>query len=350
LIFSTSSNSTCQTAIAIPGPYVTPVVVYGNTQNSVGYNQAPCGLSTSSLINWYTITPQVGYQVEVSTCNSATNFDTRLGILTGTCSSLSCLVSNDDNCTSIPYASEITFVASSESKYYVAVFGYGTASGSYGLRISEHPVQSTPGGDCPSAISIPFMLGGYFYFEGNTGNDPVTTTYACTSINSRSSWYKLDVPPSYDGEIIVSTCNQGTNYDTVLAVYSGSCSQLLCVTYNDDSSCSLTGLASTVFWYPSDSFDAIAEGKDVATTSTSPSSKPSVSRSASISPSSTLSPTSSLSKSASKSNTSSLTRSVQPSKSPSRSTSANLGTVTYYIQVAGYASNYGSYGLSVQIK
>jgi cell division septation protein DedD len=338
-----SNSSTCQTAIAVPGPYTTPITIYGNTQNSIGYNQGSCGLSTSSLIDWYILTPQAGSQVEVTTCNSVTNFDTRLAILTGSCSALSCLVSNDDNCTTNSYASYVTFVAgTSVSSYYLAVFGYGTASGAYEVRIVEHPVQSTPGGDCPSAIPLPFTSGGYQYYLGNTENNPLATTYACTSINSRSSWYRLDVPSGYYGEITVSTCNQGTNYDTLLAIYSGSCSQLLCVTYNDDNSCSLSSLASTAYWYASSSFDA--EEKNVATIS--PTSTSSLSKSASASQSASSSPSSTYSA------TSSSTRSfVQPSPSPSRSNSANLGTVTYYIQVAGYSSSsVGTYGLSVQIQ
>ena len=54
-------------------------------------------------------------------------------------------------------------------------------------------------------------------------------------------WYKLT---GNNSNVTISTCNTGTDFDTQLRVYSGSCAGLTCVTGNDDdSSC---GLSSTV--------------------------------------------------------------------------------------------------------
>jgi len=325
-----NASSTCATAIAIPGPYVTPVTIYGNTEHSGGYSGS-CGFSGSSHIDWYILTPHPGSQVEVSTCNSVTNYDTRLSILTGSCSSLSCVAENDDNCTTNGNASYLAFVATpSIPRYYLAVFGYGSAYGNYEVRIVEHPAQSTPGGDCGTALPLPFIPGATNLYFGSTENSLVSTSVACTSINSKSLWYRLDVPASYSGTISASTCTQQTNFDTILLVYTGSCDSLHCTTFNDDS-CSTYSYASSVSWTVGsgstrDSLATPTTGATPQSRSVTPTRHTATSAIHTLSPVPTFMPT------------------------PSRTLSAVAGTRAYFIQVAGYNSNAGPFGLSVHIQ
>jgi len=326
-----NASSTCQTAIAIPGPYVTPVTVYGNTEHSGGYNGNLCGLSSSSHIDWYLINPHPGSQVEITTCNAVTNFDTRLSIFSGSCSSLRCMFENDDNCTTNSVASYLTFAASpNESHYYLAVFGYGSASGTYEVRIIEHPTQTVAGADCPSAVPIPYTPQGSALYFGNTENNPVSTAAACTSVTSKSYWYRLDIPSSFSGTVFVSTCNEGTSFDTILFVYTGSCDTLRCVAYNDDN-CSIYSLASSLsFTVGSGSQENILEEvlASVSITTT-----PASSRSSTPSPSRTRMPTPS--------------RMSSPTISPTRTPTAAVGTRTYFIQVAAFGSGQGNFALTV---
>ena len=74
-----------------------------------------------------------------------------------------------------------------------------------------------------------------------TGDPTGTCT---TSVNGAGVFYTIT---GTGANITVSTCNAGTNYDTKLFVYSGTCGGFTCVRGNDDdSSCSTNGEASSV--------------------------------------------------------------------------------------------------------
>ena len=104
---------------------------------------------------------------------------------------------------------------------------------------------------CYEAITIP----------GPFVNDPVLVVAsnvnlgglppsapACGSLSSFShiAWYQVTLTPGLVATI--STCNVGTNFDTIISVYGGpDCLNLACVATNDDASCSVgSSSASTV--------------------------------------------------------------------------------------------------------
>lgn len=58
-------------------------------------------------------------------------------------------------------------------------------------------------------------------------------------------WYRFT---GTGNEIDLTTCAAGTNYDSKIRVYTGDCNNLVCVTGNDDSPCSFSGLRSRVTW------------------------------------------------------------------------------------------------------
>jgi len=304
---NTTTVSTCETAIRIPGPYTTPVLLYGNNLFSAGSSQSGCNFNSGSKINWYLISPQTYNQVEISTCSPMTNFDTQIAVLSGSCNSLSCLEFNDDNCTTASGAASGVSFTAVLSSYYVAVYGYGTASGNYELRISEQRF-STPGDDCGTSILLPFTPGRHSTYFGSTQGNIMSSTVACGPVNSPSYWYRVDVPATYNGRINATTCNVATNYDTILFVYSGSCSNLICVTQNDDNCSQYLGSASTVFWTHN-------SGNVPSSSLTS-----------------TPRPTSS------------------PAPSPIRTATPPPGTSTYFIQVAGYGLLSGEFELTLSFQ
>jgi len=87
--------------------------------------------------------------VTVDTCGSDTNFDTYLAVFTGPCGTLSCVEINDDSCGT---RSSITWSTELGVEYRILVFGFLSASGSFGLRISFLP-DVVPSTDSPSSLA-----------------------------------------------------------------------------------------------------------------------------------------------------------------------------------------------------
>ncbi|NDC52713.1 MAG: hypothetical protein EBZ74_00120 [Planctomycetia bacterium] len=81
---------------------------------------------------WWTWTAPTSGSVQIDTIGS--NFDTTLGIFTGTSvNALSTVASNDDGGGN--FTSKVNFIASAGTAYQIAVDGYRTATGSISLRV-----------------------------------------------------------------------------------------------------------------------------------------------------------------------------------------------------------------------
>ena len=89
---------------------------------------------------------------------------------------------------------------------------------------------------------------------------PVTLLGATTAASSAFSstcysndqgpvvWYTIT--PTAGTNVTITTCNPGTNFDTVISVYTGTCHILSCLLYNDDAYCNSTNSLSTVSFLP----------------------------------------------------------------------------------------------------
>jgi len=78
-----------------------------------------------------------GQTVSISTCNAFTNYDTKLGVFTGTCGALTCVTGNDDaTCAISGLRSLVTFATTSGTTYYILVTGFSTASGNFQLDVT----------------------------------------------------------------------------------------------------------------------------------------------------------------------------------------------------------------------
>ena len=125
---SSSGASGCQTAIQVYGPYDPEVTVFANNNNATtgysGFDSTICAITSNQRSVWYHITPVVGVQMYITTCNPATNFDTVISLVSGSsCSALNCNAHNDDGCTYYrTTASSVSFIPTSNS-YYVIVSG-----------------------------------------------------------------------------------------------------------------------------------------------------------------------------------------------------------------------------------
>jgi hypothetical protein len=81
-------------------------------------------------------------------------------------------------------------------------------------------------------------------------------------------WYKIK-PFTYNANLRASTCNAGTNFDTVITIYRGDdCRPRQCVIQNDDvvyavTLCSTIGFEvspSTTYWVFVDGYGGAAKG------------------------------------------------------------------------------------------
>lgn len=104
---------------------------------------------------------------------------------------------------------------------------------------SAQPVNDT----CATALPIGC---GEIVTGTTVGAAPESLGNCGTSDGSAGAvWY---VFTGTGNEIVLTTCHAGSNYDTKLRVYTGSCAGLVCVTGNDDFSCAFNNLYSRVSW------------------------------------------------------------------------------------------------------
>ena len=113
-------------------------IYYGSTIGAPAIVSEPCGVLTNHPTVWYQLVLNNYNTVTVTTCSTATNFDTYLVILSGQCNSLSCVVYNDDySCSNgSGNTSRVTFTPTTTS-YYILVSGFNLFAGSYELTISQ---------------------------------------------------------------------------------------------------------------------------------------------------------------------------------------------------------------------
>ncbi|MDQ2772713.1 MAG: M12 family metallo-peptidase, partial [Bacteroidota bacterium] len=95
----------------------------------------PTGTCTESIDGggvFYAITG-TGSDITLSTCDAATDFDTKLFVYSGSCGSYVCVDGNDDasTCNANSTASEVTFTSVAGQPYLVFVGGFGNAAGQF---------------------------------------------------------------------------------------------------------------------------------------------------------------------------------------------------------------------------
>jgi hypothetical protein len=93
-----------------------------------------CTVSVQGGGVFYTIVGN-GANIQVSTCNAATNFDTKLFVYSGSCGNYTCVAGNDDatSCSASSTASTVVFSSVFGTVYYIMVGGYNSATGNFVL-------------------------------------------------------------------------------------------------------------------------------------------------------------------------------------------------------------------------
>lgn len=224
----------------------TPLPAAGGSFSStnVGATREPAepnhaGLSPTRSV-WFTWTATSTGQVTVST--SGSNFDTVLAIYTGgALGSLVSVASNDDFGSST--ASQVSFNATAGVTYQIAVDGYSSETGTIRLLLTPPvgPIGSAVANDSFARASPIGATGGTFSVSSvGATREPGEPDHA-NNQGGASVWWTWTAPTT--GAATVTTA--GSNFDTVLAIYTGAAlTSLTTIAANDDGPDDLTSSAT----------------------------------------------------------------------------------------------------------
>jgi predicted RNA-binding protein with TRAM domain len=188
---------------------------------------------------WLYYIPDCTGTATFSTC-TGTDFDTIMAVYGGSCSNLLLLDCNDEGCDESG-GSSVTVDVIQGAVYLVQIGGYGE-SGNGLLSVSCDVPPPPPAND--SCANPTFIGPGPVTFTtlGATMSDSVPPPN-CEDMFVRDVW--LYYIPDCTGTATFSTCT-GTDFDTVMAVYGGSCSNLLFLDCNDEGCDEFGGSSVTV--------------------------------------------------------------------------------------------------------
>lgn len=160
-----------------------------------------------------------------TTCDSNSNFETRIAIFIGTCVNLECLRGTGSNPCGLQSAESWNSIEG--ELYYILVHGSGV--GDFGLSVAlENYI-------CPSAERIPTgEFTSSFLFAGSTTEAAIADASVLCGIDVQSlgAWYVLQ---GNGRNILASTCNIGTStFATRLSIFRGNCGDLECIASNDN--------------------------------------------------------------------------------------------------------------------
>mmetsp|Transcript_8770 Transcript_8770/g.22037 ORF Transcript_8770/g.22037 Transcript_8770/m.22037 type:complete len:1589 (+) Transcript_8770:253-5019(+) len=175
-----------------------------------------------------------GKTTKLSACNQDTEFEAIVSVFTGDCDGLQCVAHTTTTCGPNDEVLVTTHVG---VKYYVLIHGPNSfAVGKYRLTIDDGPINDS----CSLASEIEATDAKY---HGSTLSAKESTAEECDSGIDETTglFYKV----RGNGETLTfSTCNNATDFDTEITVYSGTgCSQLTCVD-NEDFVCGEQSIVS----------------------------------------------------------------------------------------------------------
>jgi len=234
--FAGTTTSTCENAVSIDMNELyegdTTVCDYFAIQCGT-YKYKPRGM-------WYEFVGR-GAAIILDTCDQRTSMDSVIFVF-DSCEQKdgyisSCIAMDDDGCNQ--RQSRVMFTAESGHHYHIFVTGFLNSTGTFYLATSQ--VLPPVNYQCHKAVDVDKPM---FSIEGETGTC-LAVRDTCQNSFSSGLWYKVH---GTGGNIIAHTCNQNTNYDSVIAVFN-SCTEEAgadeCITWNNDA----CYRASLVSWH-----------------------------------------------------------------------------------------------------
>jgi hypothetical protein len=203
------------------------------------------GLTCSGTISkgiWFSYTPTLTGTGIVDTC--ASTFDTKIQIYNSAMTSLGC---NDDACGASGLQSSFSFACTAGQVYYICAGGYNGSQGQ--LQIRAHSVcasSAVPGNDgCSGAYTLSDSP---FYYWENTVCASDDTGLPCTGGGTIYNGVWFNYTPAVNGNATVDTC--GSDFDTKLIIFSGTCGALTLIGCSDDSPACGSGSYQSSYTFP----------------------------------------------------------------------------------------------------
>lgn len=196
-----------------------------NATNQTGEPMPSCSPAIGQTV-WYRFTPTADMLYEFSAVGS--NFDTAMAIYTGSFGSLSQVACNDDIILGQNPQSRIRMNLVPGTTYHIQVGGYNGESGNLHFTASEN---ITSGNDeINNAIPMGTLP---FIYEQNTADatsDPGDPAPSCNAEAEQSVWFYLN--PATSETLRFETA--GSDFDTVLTIFTGTPGNLQEVACHDD--------------------------------------------------------------------------------------------------------------------
>jgi hypothetical protein len=259
------ANDLCADAL----PILSPGTVFFCTYNAATDGpslpaQSDCWTMDDTQVNsdvWYFYQPAGDGEVTLKVCGDG-NFDTKIAvygsILPGFCDcpsggldTATFIACDDDSASGVTgcdseWGSTVTFDVVGGNCYKIRVGGYGNWEGTGTMEVQFQSVGSA----CYDGIPILDGETSFSYVGTTVDNTADFSPINCIFEDTIGEWFSIYGWCS-GGEVTVSTCNPGTNFDTGLTVYKetiqGGCTAVE-VECNDDA-CGASGLSSEVTFF-----------------------------------------------------------------------------------------------------
>lgn len=252
---SAPANNNCLDAIEI-GEGIYDFCTYGATTDGPAYaTGSPCaefGYSNIFADVWYSFTAIGDGDLTVSTCGAT--WDTRLAVYGAFFSgpigcpggefSLIGLLGCSDDAPNCGFGSKVTIPVIAGHQYKIRVGGFNGFTGTGQLDVDF----TSAGSSCLDAIQLPNSLNGQVFVGTTLDNNAGADDSPCGTNDVIDEWYSFEnTCPGDNTKITISTCNELTDFDTVLTVWKqglNGCTQEL-VECNDDATgaaCQIGGL------------------------------------------------------------------------------------------------------------
>lgn len=249
------TRSVCCVSPTAPNPCNSITTITCGTTNSVtftagngSYNPpaTSCGFNTPGTEKIFSFTPTTTGNYTISQPTSFGYIDYFYKPLSAGCGANGWTCIDDISNTNTGNAN-INIALTAGTAYYFLLDPESTTGGNVTFTLNC-PVAAPANDNCSNAtlITAPF-LSSVISTVGSTTDVP-TSTSLC-DVQTYNIWFKVN---GNNNTLRASTCNAGTNYDTEIRVYTGTCGSLNAMTEvmcnDDDAVCATSSLYSTVEW------------------------------------------------------------------------------------------------------
>ncbi len=155
-----AANDLCEDAEAVDVGPGGSVNVEGSTDLASFDDVGFCGTSNTAPGVWYSVIGN-GNTMTASTCDQA-EYDTKISVFCSSCDDLLCVDGNDDGPGCGGFTSELSWCAQDGAEYLILVHGFGSATGSFTMTISDDGASCKPTVVCVEDDNAPPDCSGAF--------------------------------------------------------------------------------------------------------------------------------------------------------------------------------------------